>query len=85
MKVSASIVLYNTEPHLLSEAIASFAPSAERKLFLVDNSPHKDATLENLDNPCVEYIFSGDNRGYGAETTLPLGGRLKAAMTITLC
>ena len=66
MKVSASIVLYNTESHLLSEAIASFAPSAERKLFLVDNSPHKDTRLENLDTPHVDYIFSGENRGYGA-------------------
>ena len=72
MKVSASIVLYNTESHLLSEAASSFSPSPERKLYLVDNSPLKNTGLEQLGNPHVEYIFSGANRGYGAGHNIAL-------------
>ena len=39
--ITASIVLYNTDVSQLRNAINSYAPSAERILYLVDNSEQK--------------------------------------------
>lgn len=64
--VSASIVLYNTPADVLKEVVQSYAPSVERRLFLIDNSPKRNTSLESLCNPNVEYIFNGKNLGYGA-------------------
>ena len=48
--ITASIVLYNTDVSQLRNAINSYAPSAERILYLVDNSEQKfDLRKLNMD------------------------------------
>ncbi len=50
----------------MDTVLKSFAPSAERKLFLLDNSPEYDSSFDILrDLPNIEYIFNGENLGYG--------------------
>jgi hypothetical protein len=66
-KLSASIVVYNTDVFLLKRAMTSFlASSIAGELVIVDNSP-----ADNLRQFCegiknVSYIFNGRNLGYGA-------------------
>lgn len=64
--ISASVVLYNTSVDLLDRVIRSYAPSEERRLYLIDNSP------EPLPEACrkgwaegIDYCFQGKNQGYG--------------------
>ena len=68
MKLSASIVLYNTKIDELKKVINSyFAYKAEKQLFLVDNSPTdklKDI-VEMYPNNDIYYIFNNENMGYG--------------------
>lgn len=63
--ISASIVLYNTKKELINRVVNSYSPSAERKLYLIDNSPSKCDGLYS-DNSNIEYIYIGKNIGYGA-------------------
>lgn len=68
MKLSASIVLYNTKIEDLKKVIDSyFAYQAEKQLFLVDNSPSD--VLKNVvamyPNKEIHYIFNNANMGYG--------------------
>lgn len=66
-RLSASIVLYKTKITDLLEVIKSYSPSANKKLYIVDNSPEKTVMpKEILSNENIFYIFSGENRGYGA-------------------
>ena len=64
MKLSASIVLYNTKIDELKKVINSyFAYKGEKQLFLVDNSPTdklKDI-VEMYPNNDIYYIFIHDN------------------------
>ena len=68
MKLSASIVLYNTKIEDLKRVIDSyFAYQGEKQLFLVDNSPTdklKDI-VEMYPNNDIYYIFNNENMGYG--------------------
>ena len=68
MKLSASIVLYNTKVNDLKRVIDSyFAYEGEKQLFLVDNSPLDE--LKNVvamyPNDEIYYIFNNENMGYG--------------------
>jgi GT2 family glycosyltransferase len=66
-KISASIVLYNCNIDELKNIIASYIPSENRLLYLIDNSPQK-TNLKSLlgDNKYIYYFFVGENKGYGA-------------------
>lgn len=68
MKLSTSIVLYNTKIDELKKVINSyFAYKGEKQLFLVDNSPTdklKDV-VEMYPNNDIYYIFNNENMGYG--------------------
>lgn len=68
MKLSASIVLYNTKIDELKRVIDSyFAYTGEKQLFLVDNSP-TDSLKEIVKiypNSDIYYIFNNENMGYG--------------------
>ena len=68
MKLSASIVLYNTKIDELKRVIDSyFAYTGEKQLFLVDNSPTD--SLKEIEkiypNNDIYYIFNNENMGYG--------------------
>lgn len=68
IKLSASIVLYNTKIEDLKKVIDSyFAYQGEKQLFLVDNSPSDE--LKNIvamyPNKDIHYIFNNANMGYG--------------------
>ena len=69
MKLSASIVLYNTKIEDLKRVIDSyFAYTGEKQLFLVDNSPTdklKDIVEMYPNNDYIYYIFNNENMGYG--------------------
>ena len=68
MKLSASIVLYNTKIDELKRVIDSyFSYKGEKQLFLVDNSPTdrlKDIVKMYPDND-ICYIFNNETMGYG--------------------
>lgn len=65
MIVTASIVLYKTSPAELEKVCQSlFQNDIFSKVIIVDNSP--DDRLKNtVVNDKVEYIFNGQNLGYG--------------------
>ena len=65
MKISASIVLYKTNPSELQHVYQCFVQSQVNfQLLLIDNSP--DDRLRNvLHDDHVEYFFTGRNIGYG--------------------
>lgn len=61
-----SIVLYKTDEAVLRRAAGSFLNSfLATHLCLVDNSP-EPSEFDWLPDERVEYIFTGENRGYGA-------------------
>ena len=68
MKLSASIVIYNTKVDELKRVIDSyFTYIGEKQLFLVDNSP-TDSLKEIVKiypNNDIYYIFNNENMGYG--------------------
>ncbi len=63
--ITASIVLFHTKKELLDKVIESYAPSAERKLYLIDNSKHQMEYAKKISNDYVDYIFNNQNLGYG--------------------
>ena len=64
--ITASVVLDKTPLDEVDTILKSFAPGPERKLFFLDNSPERDSALTFLgDLTGVEYIFNGENLGYG--------------------
>jgi GT2 family glycosyltransferase/glycosyltransferase involved in cell wall biosynthesis len=64
-KITGTIVLYKNDVEMLRKAIESFLSTpVEKKLFLVDNSP-SDRLRYEFDYPEVEYIYIGQNVGYG--------------------
>ena len=67
MKLSASIVLYNTKREDLKRVIDSyFAYQGEKQLFLVDNSPNDNLReIAKIYPNDVFYIFNNENMGYG--------------------
>ena len=68
MKLSASIVLYNTKIDELKRVIDSyFTYPGEKQLFLVDNSPSDNLKeiVKIYPNNNIYYIFNNENMGYG--------------------
>jgi len=65
MKITASIVLYKTDPSELKKVFQCFCHSnVNFQLFLIDNSP--DDRLRNIiRDERVSYQFQGKNLGYG--------------------
>ena len=65
-KITASIVLHSEKADILSKTVESFLSiPLSKKLFLIDNSP-EDSFKDKFNHPNVEYIFVGENIGYGA-------------------
>lgn len=63
--ITASIVTYNNNVEVLSEAINSFLKTTlPARLYIVDNSP-TDRLKDLCQDPRVEYIFNGKNLGFG--------------------
>lgn len=75
MKLSASIVLYKTDPKKLIKAIDSFlgfSTDNNRTLYLVDNSPTDDlASFAKTDSRII-YMFNPCNPGFGAAHNLAM-------------
>ena len=64
--ISASLVIYNNPAEMLLRVIRSFAPSAERRLYLIDNSPERCVLPDEVAGAeGVFYEFTGKNLGYG--------------------
>jgi len=73
MKIIASIVIYNEHQETLKKVVDGFLSiEFEKKLFIVDNSPHNalEEFCRSYEN--VEYIFSGENLGFGKAHNLIL-------------
>ncbi|GAB6392008.1 MAG: glycosyl transferase family 2 [Treponematales bacterium] len=64
--ITASIVLYNSSYDQLKTVTDSYAPSENRLLYLVDNSPRRTELGGLVSSPYIDYCFTGANRGYGA-------------------
>ena len=69
MKLSASIVLYQTDLTPLKKAIDSYfaCQSKQLQLFLVDNSPTDELkeVVTMYPDKEIHYIFNNENMGYG--------------------
>lgn len=64
--ISAAVVLYNTPVDRIKKVIDSYAPSGERHLYLIDNSPEdRSENFQTCLTEGVEYLFMGENLGYG--------------------
>lgn len=61
--ITASLVLYNTNPDLVKEVLHSYMPDSSRFLYIIDNSENRTDAYLNLRN--VEYIYNASNLGYG--------------------
>lgn len=70
--ITASVVIYNTDPALIKTVAASFAPGPGRVLFLVDNSPHPSPVFGAMAGPYIRCIATGRNAGYGAGHNIAL-------------
>lgn len=70
--VSASIVLYNENLQTLKKTVDSFLNTKiEKKLYLIDNSP-KNVLESYFNSSEIEYIFVGENIGFGKAHNLVL-------------
>ena len=64
-QITASIVLFNEDMEELLLCIDSFLKvPLTKKLYLIDNSPTAELK-NNFKQPEIEYIFTGDNLGFG--------------------
>ncbi len=71
-RISASIVLYNTEKTLIDTVITSCVDSlAEIDLYLVDNSPGDELSYL-VNDKRVNYLKSQENHGFGAGHNLAI-------------
>lgn len=66
-KITATIVIYSPRMDWLLKSIHSFIEknNFDKKLYLVDNSPYRNKTLEELAGENIEYIFNNKNLGFG--------------------
>lgn len=70
--ITCSIVLYNNPWEEIKSAIESFIRTkCSVKLFLVDNST-TDKLRFHFNHPAIEYIFTGENIGFGAAHNIAL-------------
>ncbi len=71
MIISGSVVLYKTDEADVRRVIESFGPiSANRKLYLIDNSP--EISMGFGGTPGVEYVHVAANIGYGKAHNIAL-------------
>ncbi len=71
-RISASIVVYKSEPLVLQAAIDSFLRAAPNSdLYVIDNSPSAEARTV-CEGPNIHYHFNGFNMGFGAAHNLAL-------------
>lgn len=77
--ITASIVLYKTDPEILLKSVNSFLASTLKEnyyLFLIDNSPADD--LKNLvSHEKLLYFSNPDNPGFGAAHNIAIKEALK--------
>lgn len=68
MKISASIVLFNTDKKALELSVSCFlsSPVEEKKLYIIDNSPTDRLRDFFLGEINTIYIFNPSNTGFGA-------------------
>ena len=79
-KITASIVVYKTDPFLLRRAMDSFlSGSLTGKLTIIDNSP-QDQLRRYCTIPDVTYIFNNKNLGYGAAHNIALRQNLDCSL-----
>ena len=65
IKITAAIVLFNNDRHILDKAIYSFLDtSLSVKLFLIDNSP-TDELKSLITDSRIEYFHNPSNPGFG--------------------
>jgi GT2 family glycosyltransferase len=70
--ITASIVLFNENLQTLKKTVDSFFKTPlEKKLYLIDNSP-KNNLEKHFNHSEIEYIFVGDNIGFGKAHNLVL-------------
>jgi GT2 family glycosyltransferase len=63
--ITASVVLFNENLEILKKTVDSFLKTPlEKKLFLIDNSP-KNRLEKYFEHPEIEYLFVGENIGFG--------------------
>lgn len=88
MLVTASIVLYNNDVKVLSDAIKSFLNSNfpyKKHLYLVDNSPNDNLKhLVSLSPESITYIFNPTNPGFGAAHNIALKKGIERGATYHL-
>lgn len=66
IKISASLVIYNTSPDAFAPAVKSYLSSIEdAQLVIFDNSEFP-LSHEILEHPRVRYVFNNKNIGFGA-------------------
>ena len=71
-EVTCSIVLYRNPAEQVRKAVESFLHcSGKIKLYLVDNSGEDTLRYEFI-HPRIEYIFTGENLGFGAGHNLAI-------------
>lgn len=71
-RLSASIVVYKSNPGLLRDAIESFRAAVPGgDLYIIDNSP-TDEAKQHCNYPGTHYFFIGHNIGFGAAHNLAL-------------
>jgi GT2 family glycosyltransferase len=72
-RISASLVLYNTEKLVVEESINSFLNSSVKgDLWLIDNSDDGKYKYLEVFNPKIKYISTGENLGYGRAHNIAL-------------
>ena len=65
--ITASVVLFHTSQDLIDTVTRSFAPSENRRLFFVDNSPERPRDMDFTEISENVFIFhTGKNLGYGS-------------------
>ena len=75
--LTLSIVLFKTNAETLTAALRSVAIcSLNYKLYLIDNSP-TDELKKYVNDPRVEYIFTGENMGFGRAHNIALRRALR--------
>src|SRR3954467_7923621 len=76
--LSASIVIYKSNPDMLKQTISSFLQSAPHSLlFLIDNSPTDSARNIIPEDTRITYIFNNQNIGFGSGHNIALREALR--------
>jgi GT2 family glycosyltransferase len=77
--LTISVVLYKPQMQVFREMLSSVQRCGlNYKLYLIDNSP-VDAISASISDPRVEYIFTGENVGFGKAHNIALRKAVKEA------